>query len=165
MAANPWPHARCTGFTIIEILAALLVIAVGIIGVAAVYSDQTHPDPEVQLHLQAAALAETIAERVRVTKDGRAGYAATIGVVCDPQSGRASPQDRTAQEAACWGDEVERTLPSGLGSIKRDLSTTPASYVIAVSWSAPGSGTASYVIRVFPQAEAPAAQPATRAAN
>jgi hypothetical protein len=55
-----------------------------------------------------------------------------------------------AREAACWEDEVERKLPSGLGTITRDTLTTPPTYVIAVSWSAPDAGTASYVIRVTP---------------
>jgi Tfp pilus assembly protein PilV len=129
--------SRSRGFTIAEVLAALLVMAVGVIGIAALYSDQ------------AAALAEQIAERIRATKEGHAGFATTIGVLCEQQQSKpALPQDAAAREAACWEDEVERKLPSGLGSISRDALTNPPTYVIAVSWSAPDAGTASYVIRV-----------------
>lgn len=141
-------HAR--GFTIVEILAALLVMAVGFVGIAALYSDQVHTSPEAQLHQQAAALAEAIATRIRASKEGRTGYATTVGVVCNPKAKVPLAQDAAAQEAACWEDEVEQKLPSGLGTITRDLSTTPPTYVVAVSWSAPQSGTASYVIRVEP---------------
>lgn len=136
------------GFTIIETLAALLVVAVGVIGVAALYYDNVHATPGDALHTQAAELAEEIAERVRSNKEGRVGFASTIGVVCDTKAKRKTPQDEAAQEAACWKAEVERSLPSGLGSITRDLSTNPPSYVVAVSWAAPDSGAASYVIRV-----------------
>ena len=80
--------------------------------------------------------------------EGRDGFATTVGVVCDPKKKLKLPQDRAAQVAACWEDEVERALPSGLGSISRDTSMTPASYVVAVSWSAPETGAASYVTRV-----------------
>jgi len=142
--------ARECGFTIVEALAALLVMAVGIIGIAALYSDQAQTHPEAQLHREAAQLAEEIAERIHTTKEGHAGFATTIGVLCDQQSKLKLPQDIAAREAACWEDEVERKLPSGLGTITRDTLTTPPTYVVAVSWSAPDAGTASYVIRVTP---------------
>jgi type IV pilus assembly protein PilV len=146
------------GFTIAEVFAALLVMAVGIIGIAALYSDQVQTNPEAQLHREAAALAEQIAERIRATKEGHAGFATTIGVLCDQQTTPRLPQDIAAREAACWEDEVERKLPSGLGTIARDTLTTPPTYVIAVSWSVPDAGTASYVIRVIePESAARAA--------
>jgi type IV pilus modification protein PilV len=136
------------GFNIVEILAALLVIAVAIVGIAALYSDQTHIPPDARLPLRAAELAELMAERIRATSDGRDGFATTVGVICDPKKKLKLPQDQAAQIAACWEDDVERTLPSGLGSISRDTSVNPASFVVAVSWSAPETGAASYVTRV-----------------
>ncbi len=142
---------RARGFTIAEVFAALLVMAVGIIGIAALYSDQAQTNSDAQLQRQAATLAEHIAERIRETKEGHAGFATTIGVLCEQSRPPKLPQDIAAREAACWEDEVERQLPSGLGSITRDALTTPATYVIAVSWSAPDAGTASYVMRVVPQ--------------
>lgn len=147
-ACSLQPTAFSSGFTIIEALASLLVIAVGVIGIAALYYDNVHATPGDALHMQAAELAEDIADRIRSNNDGRVGFASTIGVVCGAKAKRKTPQDETAQEAACWKAEVERSLPSGLGSITRDLSTSPPTYVVAVSWAAPDSGAASYVIRV-----------------
>ena len=140
--------SRSRGFTIAEVFAALLVMAVGIIGIAALYSDQVQTNPEAQVHREAAELAEQIAQRIRETKEGHAGFATTIGVLCEQPTKPTLPQDIAAREAACWEDEVERKLPSGLGTITRDTLTNPPTYVIAVSWSAPDAGTASYVIRV-----------------
>ena len=139
-------HER--GFNIVEILAALLVMAVAIVGIAALYSDQTHIPADARLPLRAAELAKQMAERIRATPEGRDGFATTIGVICNDKAKARTPQDKAAQIAACWEDEVESSLPSGLGSISRDTSMTPASYVVAVSWSAPGAGAASYVTRV-----------------
>jgi type IV pilus assembly protein PilV len=137
------------GFTILEILAALLVIAVGIVGVAALYADRVKTTEESTPQIQAAALADAMAKRIRSNKEGRAGYASSMGVRCDGKGRKASqPQDIAAREAACWEDEVETRLPNGLGTIRRDLTTTPLTYVIAVSWSAPETGAASYVVRV-----------------
>ena len=140
--------SRSRGFTIAEVFAALLVMAVGIIGIAALYSDQVQTNPVAQVHREAAELAAKIAQRIRETKEGHAGFATTIGVLCEQPKTPTLPQDVAAREAACWEDDVERKLPSGLGTITRDTLTSPPSYVIAVSWSAPDTGTASYVIRV-----------------
>jgi type IV pilus modification protein PilV len=139
---------QARGFNIVEMLAALLVIAVGIVGVAALYSDQTHIPADARLPLRAAELAESMAQRIRATTEGRDGFATTVGVICDPEKPPKLPQDKAAVEAACWEDDVERALPSGLGSISRDTTSNPASFVVAVSWSAPETGTASYVTRV-----------------
>jgi len=139
---------RERGFNIVEILAALLVMAVAIIGIAALYSDQTHIPADARLPLRASELAEQMAERIRATPEGRDGFATTVGVICNGKAKTRTPQDKAAQIAACWEDEVENSLPSGLGSISRDTSMAPASYVVAVSWSAPGTGAASYVTRV-----------------
>lgn len=140
-----------TGFTIVELVAALLVIAVGIIGIAAVYSDMKQTSAEAHLHTQAAALAEEIAERIEHNPTGRVGYAGTVGVLCLADAKNLSAQDAAANEAACWEDRVEQSLPSGLGTITRDTSTTPVTYVVAVSWSAPDRGAASYVVQVMPE--------------
>jgi len=139
---------RLRGFNIVEVLAALLVVGVAIVGIAALYSDQTHVPPDARWPALAAELAEQMAETIRKTPEGRDGFATTIGVVCDPTKTMKLPQDQAALTAACWEDEVERALPSGLGTITRDASVTPPSYVVAVSWSVPGAGTASYVTRV-----------------
>jgi len=136
------------GFNVVEILAALLVMAVAIVGIAALYSDQTHIPADARMPLRAAELADQMAEKIRVTPDGREGFATTVGVICSEKAKTKSAQDKAAQVAACWEDEVENSLPSGLGSISRDTAMTPASYVVAVSWSAPGTGAASYVTRV-----------------
>lgn len=141
---------RAAGFTLAEVATALLLIAIGLIGIAALYSDIVPTAPADVPRLQAAKLAEAIGERVRANAEGRSGYASIVGVVCESRKKITRAVDAAAQEAACWLDEVQRTLPSGTGSITRDSSSSPPTFVVAVSWSAPGQGAASYVTRVQP---------------
>jgi type IV pilus assembly protein PilV len=140
------------GFTVAEVFTAILVIAIGLIGIAALYGDPGRTTSAVEPRTQAEQLARTIAERVLANAAGRTGYASIVGVIC-PTDAKPPTRavDAAAQEAACWQDEVQRALPNGTGSITRDLTTSPPTYVIAVSWSAPGAGAASYVIRVLPK--------------
>lgn len=139
------------GFTLAEVFTAILVIAIGLVGVAALYGETAPPDPEAMPRTTAEQLALTIADRVQVNSAGRLGYASIVGVVCVANRKPTRAIDAAAQEAACWQDEVQRALPNGTGSITRDLTTSPPTYVVAVSWSAPGAGASSYVIRVQPQ--------------
>lgn len=129
----------------------MLVIAVGLIGIAALYSESLQTELETNPRAQAARLAQQMADRVNANAAGRVGYASVVGVLCTADSKDTKPQSIAAQEAACWQDEVEENLPNGTGTIIRDLSTNPPTYVIAVSWSAPRQGAASYVIRVQPK--------------
>lgn len=138
------------GFTLAEVATAILLIVIALIGIAALYSDTVPPAPADVPRIQAAKLAEAIAERVSANAAGRSGYASIVGVVCASQKKTKRPTDEAAQEAACWLDEVQRTLPNGTGSITRDSSSSPPTFVVAVSWSAPGQGAASYVTRVQP---------------
>ena len=142
-------HSRhCSGFTLAEILVALLMIGVAIIGIAALYADGTGAARVSEPRLRAAELAEQIAARISANPAGRTGYASVVGVVCDEQAKPKRAQDAAAVEAACWHQQVAEQLPSGMGSITRDATTTPPIYVVAVSWSSPEGGAASYVIRV-----------------
>jgi type IV pilus modification protein PilV len=134
-----------------EVLAALLVMAVGIIGVAALYSDTVGTNTDARLQTQAAELAAEIAKRIESNATGRIGYIGTVGIVCNPNAKTLNAPDAAANEAACWEERVEQTLPSGSGTVNRDTTTSPPSFIVSVSWSAPGKGAASYVIQVRPE--------------
>ena len=131
-------------------LAALLVIAIGLIGIASLYGEAGQPGIDNHPRAEAQRLAQDMIERVKSNPAGRSGYASVVGVLCVTDGRDSRPVTAAAQEAACWEDEVERRLPNGTGAISRDLSTNPPTYVVAVSWSAPGSGAASYVVRIQP---------------
>lgn len=137
-----------SGFTLVEIVVALLIIAVALIGIAALYMEATEGARESAPKLRAAALAERIAERIRINPAGRTGYASVVGVTCNKNAKPKRAEDAAAIEAACWHEQVSGELPSGMGSVTRDTSTTPPTYVVAVSWSPPEGGAASFVIRV-----------------
>jgi type IV pilus modification protein PilV len=143
--------AACLGFTFAEVLTAILAIGIGLIGIAALYSEGLKAELDTQPRAQAAQFAQAIADRILANTAGRVGYASVVGVVCTPGANTTRPDNAAAQEAACWQDEIERKLPNGTVAITRDRSTAPATYVVAVSWSAPGAGAGSYVMRVQPK--------------
>jgi type IV pilus assembly protein PilV len=151
LAPSLQPPARAAGFTVVEVIAAILVLGVGLIGIASLYGEAVRNELETDPRARAEHLALNMAERVKANAAGRTGYASVVGVLCVKEPRSAKPHQAAAQEAACWQDEVEQNLPNGTGAITRDLGTNPPTYVVAVSWSAEGSGAASYVVRVQPE--------------
>jgi type IV pilus assembly protein PilV len=141
------PH-RYRGFTLVEIVVALLIIAIAAIGIAALYLDTTETARGSEPRARAAELADEIAARIKANAAGRTGYASVVGVVCDQKAKPKRAEDAAAIEAACWHERVSTELPSGMGAVTRDTSTTPPTYVVAVSWSPAEGGAASFVIRV-----------------
>ncbi len=131
----------------------MLIIGIATIGIAALYVESTGAARESEPRVRAAELAEQIAARIRSNPQGRTGYASVVGVVCNSDTTPKHATGAAAIEAACWHEKVAAELPSGMGSVTRDTSTTPPTYVIAVSWSPPRGGAASYVIRVQGQEE------------
>jgi type IV pilus assembly protein PilV len=144
------PRAYFAGFTFVEVIAAILVLGIGLIGIASLYGQAVQEQRDNDPRARAERLAAAMAERVKSNAAGRAGYASVVGVLCVKEPRDTQPQNVAATEAACWQDEIEKNLPNGTGAVTRDTSTNPPTYVIAVSWSAEGSGAASYVVRVQP---------------
>jgi type IV pilus modification protein PilV len=147
-ASNRRSPRAARGFTLVEIVTALLIVAIALIGIAALYTDTTEMTREAEPRVRAAELAEEIAARIRANPAGRTGYASVVGVKCDKNATPKRAEDAAAIEAACWHERVAAELASGLGSVTRDTSTNPPTYVVAVSWSPPEGGAASFVTRV-----------------
>ncbi len=123
-------------------LAAIAAVAIAIIGIVAVYQDASHTSRDTEAHRTAVELAEEMAAKIRQYHGKEAGFASSIGVVCDKSSAQSRDiRDTTANEAACWQDEVEKHLQNGLGTITLDGTTR--TYTVIVSWNEPGLGSAS----------------------
>jgi hypothetical protein len=100
-----------------------------------------------------------MAEYMRSQNNSAVRFENPIGSVCQADltlevSQRKSPQlplqiQQLANNAvACWQDKIASTLPNGAGAISMDDVSKPPAYLIIVSWSPPGGGTASYLLRL-----------------
>ena len=134
------------GFTLAETAGALLMLAVAILGIAALHLENREIHDTLDLHDRAIALATEMSAKISANKDAKARYETAVGIVCPPEKARtrATP----LQEVACWQDKVATQLPSGTGRIGRESNAGLSDYTITVSWSQPGAGTASFVARL-----------------
>lgn len=137
---------RCPGgFTLIEVLVALVVMSLGMLGIASLYTQALGAGRTTQFRSQATNLMADIADRIRVNRLGQAAYAGLPGNNnCDPQTGGGfdcTPSQMAAHDLYLWEQQVQELLPSGAWDIEFNGGTSPPTYTIEVSWEEVGEGT------------------------
>jgi Tfp pilus assembly protein PilV len=129
-----------------ELLAAIVVLAIGMLGVVALYVDRAQEQTR-NPHSIAAALVQEMADRIR-SNEGMAPRL-QIAPFCTPSGAPDGPSGKTdilAQDVACWQEKVARSLPNGSGMVIREDGRK--GYRITVSWSEAGVGASSLVMTV-----------------
>jgi type IV pilus assembly protein PilV len=69
-------HRRMAGVSIIEALVALVIISVGMLGIAGLYLTSMQAGRSANLRMQAVNLATDMADHIRANKNGKANYKA-----------------------------------------------------------------------------------------
>jgi type IV pilus assembly protein PilV len=135
------PRKSQTGFGLVESLVALVVVSVGMIGIAALYSQGLGAGRTALFRTQAVNLAADMADRIRVNRRGGANYGgAAANNNCDPGGGATcSPLQMAAHDLFVWQALVAATLPAGAGTVTV-AGTTPPTYTIRVTWTEVGIG-------------------------
>lgn len=133
-----------------ELLTALIVLGVGVLGIAALYLDRVREQADNPRTI-AAELANQLATSIGAYPASPARTSATdfdnaLNAACE-SDGQEQPAV-ASQITACWQAEVERRLPNGTGTVTRNSVAGDANYRVVVSWSEAGVGAASYVLNV-----------------
>ena len=137
------------GFGLVESLVALVVISVGMIGIAALYGQGLGASRTALYRTQAVNFAADMADRVRVNRRGGANYAgAAAANGCDPGGGvNCTPAQMAAHDLFTWQAQVAAQLPGGVGALQF-AGTTPPTYTIQVTWQEVGIGAITHQIAV-----------------
>jgi len=69
-------HKRMTGVSIVEALVALVIISVGMLGIAGLYLTSMQAGRSANLRMQAVNLATDMADHVRSNRNGKTKYVA-----------------------------------------------------------------------------------------
>jgi type IV pilus assembly protein PilV len=137
------------GFGLIESLVALVVISVGMIGIAALYGQGLRASTTAFYRTHAVNLAADMADRIRVNRRGNASYGgAAVNNPCGAGGGaNCTPAQMAAYDLFVWQGQVNGLLPAGAGVVQF-TGTTPPTYTIRVTWTEPGVGVTTHQIAV-----------------
>ena len=109
---------RAAGFGLIEVLVALLILAIGLLGMASLQTASLQQTTGSQARTQAIFLAEDLVERIRANRPNRNLYVLTDpdAVDCDTEfaidNGGVAADDLNE-----WRNSLACLLPSGNGEV------------------------------------------------
>jgi len=119
------------GFTMVEVLVALVVLSIGLLGVAGLQIVGLKGNLSASFRTQASYLADDIIDRMRanyVAARGPAGTGLQYNLAMNATA-PAGADPTTVADVAAWLVELQ-TLPSGQGSIAVDPATNIATVTI-----------------------------------
>jgi len=121
---------RNSGFSLIEVMVALLVLSIGLLGLASLQSTTVRYNYGAYLHSQATALAYDMADRMRGNRDeALAGAYDVADFPAAPAAcGVIAGGTVAARDLSAWQSALSCALPEGVGRIERD----PGSNVITI---------------------------------
>lgn len=127
------------GFSLVEVLIALIVMSIGMLGIAGLYVQSMQAGRTSMFRHHAVTLAGDVADRIRANPRAGAAYLAdgannncvSGGVDC-------SPADMAANDIDLWDQQARETLPNGTVTIQLDNAVIPPEYTIIIGWDEPG---------------------------
>ena len=140
--------SRQQGFSLVEVLIALVIMSVGMLGIAGLYVQSLQAGRTSMFRHHAVALAGDITDRIRANPTAGVAYA---GVGADNSCVAANVDcdvvGMAANDIWLWDQQAVDSLPNGDVVINFDDTVVPPVYTITVSWDEPGE-TPSYAIAI-----------------
>jgi type IV pilus assembly protein PilV len=135
-----------SGFTMVEVLVALVVLAIGLLGIAALYLNSLQSGRTAIYRTEAVNLAADLADRIRMNRTAQAAYASVFTATAAPvgacsTTGGCTDVELATTDLANWKAAIGQLLPGGQGQVAVTAPTAvdePATYVVTVRWSEVG---------------------------
>jgi type IV pilus assembly protein PilV len=140
------------GFTLVEVLIALIIMSVGMLGIAGLYVHSMQAGRTSLFRHHAVTLAGDIADRIRANPRAVGAYAlAGANNNCVDGGIDCTPAQMAANDIFLWEQQAADTLPSGTVTVVFNNAVVPPTYQITVQWNEPGQVmNYSVTIPVFP---------------
>ena len=135
--------SRVRGFSMVEALVALVVLGVGMLGIASLHVVTVRTSGSAISRMHAVNLASDIGDRIRANRnagtayefDGEPAEGEEAPASCVGSERTCSPAEMAAHDLAEWNAQISAMLPGEpTGSIDVDTTTNPTTYTITVTW-------------------------------
>lgn len=127
---------KAAGFTMIEMLVALLILSVGLLGIAALQTTGQRATYQAYVRTQATWLAYDIMDRMRNNQTVLDSYLSGNQTVTEPNTAcddnSCSLANLAQYDLDNWFYRINDTLPMGEGEIA--ATATENQYLISLSW-------------------------------
>lgn len=138
-------RSRHDGFTLVEVLIALVVLSIGLLGLASLQTNALKFSHSGYQHSQATFLAYDILDRMRANRTTamnssayKIGLTASAPTAPNCVTGTCSPSQMASFDLAQWKTLIETTLPGGQAEVDFTDAGTARIYIITVRWNEMG---------------------------
>ena len=137
------------GFSLVEVLIALIIMSVGMLGIASLYVQSMQAGRTSLFRHNAVTLAGDVADRIRANPTAGALYAGGAGVNhnCVDGGVDCTPDQIAAEDIFHWDAEAQDVLPNGTIGVIFDNLNNPPEYTITITWDEP-VGQQNYTIEI-----------------
>ncbi len=138
-AKNRRIPGRIQGFTLVEVLIALIIMSVGMLGIAGLYVHSMQAGRTSLFRHNAVIMAGDIADRIRANPRAAVAYiGAGADNGCVNGGVNCTPAQMAAHDILLWDQQALDTLPNGDVTIIFNNAVVPPTYQITVAWDEPG---------------------------
>lgn len=139
-----------SGFSLLEVLIALSVLSVGMLGVASLYVQGMRAGQTSIWRDHAVTLAGDVAERIRANPHATSAYRGdALDNHCVARVRNCNEVEMAGHDILLWQQQAVETLPAGGVEITVDDAVHPAVYTIDISWIEPAATQrSSYSIKI-----------------
>ncbi|HUF71504.1 MAG TPA: type IV pilus modification protein PilV [Gammaproteobacteria bacterium] len=125
-------RSKARGFSLLEVLVALLVLSIGLLGLASLQATTSRFNYGAYLRSQATTLAYDMADRMRANRDEALDGSYDVATFPSPAPvcGAVAGATVAARDLSGWQSGLACSLPAGIGRIVRNGNTV----TIGVSW-------------------------------
>lgn len=121
------------GFTLVETMVAMVVLSIGLLGVAKLVTGAVHANDSGYMRGQATQLAYEILDQMRANRSAALSYTGA-GAAADCISAPCAPTVLAGLDMLNWNTRVAATLPGGTGTVTPTAGAGGTVAVIQVSW-------------------------------
>ena len=151
---------KSKGFSLVEVLIALIVMSVGMLGIAGLYVQSMQAGRTSMLRHHAVNLAGDIADRIRANPTAGVAYIASPGADngCVDTGADCDVEGMALHDVFLWKQQAGNSLPGSAATgggdvaVQFDGAVIPPLYTITVSWEEPGitalDAAPSYVVTI-----------------
>jgi len=130
---------RTGGFTLVEVLVAVLVLSIGLLGVASLQATSMRLNADASMQTIASYLVSDMADRMRANSSEAAtyvgNYVATTGGIGSCEAVTCSTAQMVVSDTVEWNTQLAE-LPAGQGTI----TTAAGLFTITVLWDEARTG-------------------------
>lgn len=132
---SPINRQRIAGLTLVEILITLLVVSIGLLGVAGLHAMSLRNNYDALMRSHASTLAADIADRMRANRGAAIDYEIDLGTD-EVDVGDDPPISAT--DLFEWREALAAQLPQGTGAVDVELVDARIVVTITIQWGERG---------------------------